>query len=98
MAAFRVRRTDKETATVGGIHRHIATLCLEDGRSVPKLQAIANIRMGLESYYTFADSLRADVEVVDRCYLCASEYLKTNRDTTTRNNLLWLPDCHVGTQ
>jgi hypothetical protein len=90
MAAFRVMRTDKESTTVGGAHRHIAALCLEDGRAIPRSEAIEHIRAGTEAYYAVADAIPAEVEVVDRCPLCSSPYLKTNRDMTVRNNLLWL--------
>jgi hypothetical protein len=93
MASYRVDRTDKETAWQGGSHRHIAALCLEDRRRVAKAAAIANIKAGRESYYTYAGGQRAEVEVASRCTRCASEYLRTNRDTTTKNNLLELPDC-----
>jgi predicted adenine nucleotide alpha hydrolase (AANH) superfamily ATPase len=93
MASYRVVRTDKESASAGGYHRHIAALCLEGGRSVPKLQAIRNIRSATENYYTLADGQRAEVEVANRCALCYSEYLRTNKDTTIKNNLLSLPDC-----
>jgi hypothetical protein len=93
MATYRVDRTDKESATIGGYHRHVAALCLEDGRRVLKATAIANIKAGRESYYTFRGGQRAVVEVAQRCTFCFSEYLRTNRDTTTLNNLLELPDC-----
>jgi hypothetical protein len=93
MASYRVVRTDKESTSAGDYHRHIAALCLEGGRRVPKLQAIRNIRTGAESYYTYADGQRAEVEVANRCSQCYSEYLRTNKDTSTKNNLLSLPDC-----
>ena len=93
MASYRVDRTDKESVWQGGSHRHIAALCLEDRRRVPKAKAIANIKSGLETYYTYAGGLRAEVEVASRCSRCSSEFLRTNRDTTTKNNLLELPDC-----
>lgn len=93
MASYRVTRTDKETAWGGGQHRHIAGLCLEAGRRVAKNTAISNIRTGVETYYTYERGLRANVEVVTRCEKCADAYLRTDADTTTKNNLLELPDC-----
>lgn len=93
MASYRVVRTDKYDESSGGNHKHIDALCLESGRRVPKESAIRNIRLGLESYYTYADGLRAEVEVASRCDRCSTAYLKTDRDTTTKNNLLSLPDC-----
>lgn len=93
MAQHRVDRTAKESAWEGGSHRHIAALCLSDGRRVNKSQAISDINNGRETYHTYADGQVATVEVVDRCARCRSQYLRTDRDTTTRNNLLELPDC-----
>jgi Protein of unknown function (DUF3892) len=93
MADLQVTRTAKEASWTGGQHPHIATLCLANGSRVSKLDAIARIRAGIDSYYTFAGGLRANVEVIDRCDRCYSPYLRTDRDTTTVNNLLMLPDC-----
>jgi hypothetical protein len=93
LAAYRVTETDKGDESTGGHHRHITTLCLEDGRRVPKATAISNIEFGLESYYASADGQRANVEVVQRCSRCYAKYLRTDRDTTTKDNLLALPDC-----
>lgn len=93
MATYRVTRTVKESTGPGGWHQHIAALCLEDGRRVPKATAILNVKTGVEGYYTYAGGLRADVEVARQCSRCYSEYLRTNQDTTTLNNLLSLPDC-----
>jgi hypothetical protein len=93
MASYRVDRTAKESTYTGGEHRHIAALCLADGRRVPKATAIYNIEHSVESYYTFAGGERAEVEVVARCSSCLQPYLRTDKDTTTKNNLLSLPDC-----
>lgn len=93
MAGHQVTATDKEDATAGGAHRHIAALCLADGGRVPKAIAISQINAGRESYYTYADGRQAWVRVASRCDRCAAEYLRTDADTTTRNNLLELPDC-----
>jgi hypothetical protein len=93
MADHRVTRTSKEDAWAGGQHRHIAALCLDDGSRVPKATAIARIRARLERYWTYAEGQQAWVEVVDRCDRCANAYLRTDRDSTTKNNLLELPDC-----
>lgn len=93
MAAIRVTGTEKSTNWSGGHHQHIAVICLEDRRRLAKATAIDNIRRGVEAYYTLADGQRANVEVVDRCDRCFDSYLRTDHDTTTRNNLLELPDC-----
>ena len=93
MAEHRVSRTAKETAWTGGEHRHIAALCLSDGGRVEKAEAIRRINLRLDSYYTLEAGQRAEVEVVSRCSQCGTEYLRTDRDPTTKNNLLSLPDC-----
>ncbi len=93
MASYRVDRTDKEYVYAGSAHRHIAAICLEDGRKVAKATAIYNIQSGREAYWTTGDGLRANVEVIARCAKCTSAYLRTDRDTTTKDNLLSLPDC-----
>lgn len=92
MPDHRVLRTGKETKYVGGTHRHIALLCTATAR-VPKAVAIAQIRRGTDTYWTLADGQRANVEVVDRCARCGTDYLRTDRDSTIKNNLLELPDC-----
>lgn len=93
MARYRVTRTGKESTSQGGQHRHIATLCLDNGQSVPKAKAMAEITAGINSYYTEAAGQVATVEVVARCSGCYAPYLRTDRDSTTRDNLLSLPDC-----
>lgn len=93
MARHRVTRTAKETAWQNGSHRHIAALCLEGGGRVAKAEAIRRIRARLDSYYTLANGQVAEVEVVDRCERCGTDYLRTDKDDTIHNNLLELPDC-----
>jgi Protein of unknown function (DUF3892) len=93
LAAHRVVKTDKGSESAGGYHRHIVALCLEGGRRVPKSTAISNIEGRVESYYTNAGGQQANVEVVQRCIRCSSKYLRTDRDSTIKDNLLELPDC-----
>jgi hypothetical protein len=93
LADYRVTKTDKASEWNGGQHKHIVALCLEGGRRVAKATAIANIEAKIESYYTYADGQRANVEVVQRCIRCSSKYLRTDRDSTIKDNLLSLPDC-----
>ncbi len=93
MGSYRVDATDKVSVSKGGAHRHIEVICLEDQRRIPKANAIRNIRMRSETYYTLINGQRAEVEVSTQCSRCFSEYLRTNRDSLTRTNLLELPDC-----
>ncbi len=93
MGSYRVDATEKVAEPTGGLHRHIEAICLEDRRRIPKANAIRNIRLRRETYYTLANGQRAEVEVSSLCYQCYGEYLRTSRDTITRSNLLELPDC-----
>jgi hypothetical protein len=93
MGSYRVDATEKVSVSTGGAHRHIEAICLEDRRRIPKANAIRNIRLRTETYYTLANGQRAEVEVSTQCYQCFGEYLRTNRDSITSNNLLELPDC-----
>jgi hypothetical protein len=93
MADHQVTATDKEDATPGGVHRHIAALCLADGARVPKAIAISHIKAGRERYWTSVGGRQAWVRVIGRCDRCAAEYLRSDPDVTTSNNLLELPDC-----
>jgi Protein of unknown function (DUF3892) len=93
VGSYRVDASAKVDVFVGGSHRHIDAICLEDRRRLSTSVAIRNIRLHRETYYTLAGGQRADVEVSTQCSLCYSEYLRTNRDSATRNNLLELPDC-----
>lgn len=56
-------------------------------------QAISNIESRLHSYYTTGGGETANVTVVTHGP-SGKKYLRTDRDTTTRDNLLSLPECH----
>ena len=53
-------------------------------------QAIRNIETGINDYYTQGGGQRAKVIVATHD---GHKYLKTDSDTTTRDNLLSLPEC-----
>ena len=93
MANYRVVATHKVSVSEGGPHRHVDAICLEDRRRLSRATAIRNARFHTETYYTFADGQRAEVEVSSQCSLCYGEYLRTNRDSLARKILLELPDC-----
>jgi hypothetical protein len=90
---MRVRATVKVPTLVHGYHRHIVVLCLENGRRIPAPIAIRNIRRGIEAYYADVDGGSAKIEVIDRCPRCGREFLRTDRNATSENGLLSLPDC-----
>jgi hypothetical protein len=54
-------------------------------------QAIANIDGHVNSYYTTGGGSEANVVVV--AHSSGKRYLKTAADTTTKDNLLSLPEC-----
>lgn len=52
--------------------------------------AIRDIDLGLHTYYVLWTTGRTEVRVVDGAH---GRYLRTDRDSTTRNNLDDLDDC-----
>ena len=55
-----------------------------------KADAISDIEFGLHTYHVPWTSGRTEIRVVNGV---TGKYLRTDRDSTTRNNLLDLPDC-----
>jgi hypothetical protein len=78
-----------------GSHRdpHVVTLCLEDGRRIPNLRAISNLKYGVEGYYTEAADRRARLRVVGPCSRCGLDYLRAEDEVSLKDTLLGLPDC-----
>jgi hypothetical protein len=72
---------------------HVAVLCLEDGRRVPKLRAMSNIRYGVEAYFAEDAGARLRLRVVDPCSRCGEAYLRADGDATMRDRLMNLPPC-----
>jgi hypothetical protein len=57
-----------------------------------KADAIADIESGSHSYYvTWTDGAETDIHVVNDS--TKGKYLRTDKDSTERNNLDDLPDC-----
>ena len=86
MSQRAVRKTGK--ASDGDITR----LC-DDGAGwspVAKSQAIRDIESGAHSYYVPWQSGNTEIRVVNGP---TGKYLRTDRDNTTKNNLLDLADC-----
>jgi hypothetical protein len=55
-------------------------------------QVIASIEQGTNTFYTYADGHRADLQIVSGP---TGKYLRTTRDGQPTDNLLALPDCQV---
>jgi hypothetical protein len=70
----------------------ITSLCNSGSSWSPrsKASAIQDIESGDHTYYVQWSNKKTNIRVVDGP---TGKYLRTDRDDTTRNNLLDLPDC-----
>ena len=88
MADRQVTKTGKD------LDGDILSLCLDGASWSPRMKrdAIRDIEDKLHSYFVlWPGGVRTEIHVVsDRS---KGKYLRTDRDTTTRNNLDDLPDC-----
>lgn len=86
MADRQVTRTGKD------IYGDIISLCDYGSFWSPrsKADAIRDIESGVYTYYVQWSDQRTNIHVV---HGPTGKYLRTDRDNTTRNNLLDLPDC-----
>jgi hypothetical protein len=91
MAEYRVTAVEVEHGRPND--PHVAVLCLEDGRRIPKLRAMSNIRYGVEAYFAGEAEARARLRVVEPCSRCGEAYLRADGDATTRDRLMNLPAC-----
>jgi hypothetical protein len=72
---------------------HVAAICLEDGRRIPKARAMTNLRYGVERYYTEVQGVRAHLRVVDPCSRCGKPFLRADEAATLPDQLMGLPPC-----
>jgi hypothetical protein len=93
MAEYRVVGVEIEGGSERGGDPHVAVLCLEDGRRVPKLRAISNLRYGVETYYAESAGVRAHLRLVGSCSRCGEAYLRADEGATLADSLLSLPAC-----
>jgi Protein of unknown function (DUF3892) len=86
MADREVTRTDKDSSDT------ITALCNSGASWSPrsKADAIRDIETGTHTYHVKWPEKRTEIRVVQGS---TGKYLRTDRDNTTRNNLLDLPDC-----
>ena len=86
MADREVTKTGKDR------YGDITSLCNSGSYWSPrsKADAIQDIDSGAHTYYVQWSDKRTNVSVVNGS---TGKYLRTDRDDTTRNNLLDLPDC-----
>jgi Protein of unknown function (DUF3892) len=80
-----------------GDHDHISRVHVSNTGSattgvwLSRATVVEDIRNGRDDYYTQADGIKAAVKVVE-CPLCDfRDYLRSERDKTTADNLLALP-------
>jgi hypothetical protein len=93
MAEYRVVGVDRETRTGNPRDPHVHLLCLEDGRRIPVLRAISNLKYGVETYYTEVAGSRAKVRAVGPCSNCGDDYLRADDERSLKDTLLALPGC-----
>lgn len=76
----------------GYSHPHIARVRLSDGTVETRAQVIHYIRNYGMTYLTYAPGVPSARVIVAGCPVCHSgDYITTEPDTTTANNLLDLP-------
>lgn len=91
MTDYRVLAIEIETSG-GPNDSHVSAIHLADGRRVPALRAMTNLKYGVEGYDAGAgDHDEAPVRTVGPCSGCGRSYLRADDPTTGRDRLLRLP-------
>ncbi|MDQ6810339.1 MAG: DUF3892 domain-containing protein [Actinomycetota bacterium] len=89
--AYRITHVRTEQPP-GSQHPHIAKIKLSDGTVETRSQVIMYIEQYKMTYVTYAPGVPEAKVVVARCPHCGSgDYITTEPDYTTANNLLDLP-------
>jgi hypothetical protein len=94
MATYIVTRVRKELSADGS-HRHIAGVCTESGGYYPRQHVVDSIKAG-DKWRTRADGYEAVITTVAYCFratCAASPYIKTDPDSTKKDNLENLEEC-----
>jgi hypothetical protein len=91
MSNFRITGVRLEPST-DGRHEHISHVQIGGSAILRRQTVVDDLRStGGDRYYTQVNGVTANVEVV-RCPGCTfNDYLRTDRDSTTADNLLSLP-------
>jgi hypothetical protein len=91
MTVYRVIAIEIETSG-GPNHPHVSAIHLADGRRVPALRAMTNLKYGVEGYDAGSgDADEAPVRAVGPCSGCGQRYLRADDPATGRDRLLRLP-------
>jgi hypothetical protein len=94
MATFIVTRVRKELSA-DGTHRHIAGVCTSASIYYARKQVVDSINAG-DLWKTSAGQYQATITVMGYCPAAgclATPYIKTDPDSTGRDNLENLPEC-----
>jgi len=94
MATYIVTRVRKEPSADDS-HRHIAGVCTDGGTYYTRKEVVDSINAG-NTWETNADGLRATIQTMSYCPrsgCLASPYIKTNPDSSTKDNLENLDAC-----
>ena len=90
MTDYRVTAIEIETSG-GPNHPHVSAIHLADGRRVPALRAMTNLKYGVEGYDAGPGDDGAPLRTVGPCSGCGQQYLRADDPTTGRDRLLHLP-------
>jgi hypothetical protein len=91
MTDYRVIAIEIETSG-GPNHPHVSAIHLGDGRRVPALRAMTNLKYGVEGYDAGSShDDEAPLRTVGPCSACGRSYLRAEDPATGRDRLLRLP-------
>jgi hypothetical protein len=94
MATYIVTKVRKELSADGS-HRHIEGVCLDSGTHYTRKQVVDSINAG-NTWKTKADGYEATITTLSYCpraNCLATPYIKTNPDSTKKDNLENLDEC-----
>lgn len=94
MSTYYVNKVRKETSS-DGTHRHIEGVCTEVGIHYTRHEVVDSINAG-NTWKTRVDGYEATIEPISYCpraACLANPYIKTNPNSTTKDNLENLDEC-----
>jgi hypothetical protein len=94
MATYTVTKVRKEPSA-DGTHRHIEGVCTAGGTHYSRHEVVASINTG-DTWKTSADGYEATIALIKYCprpACMATPYIKTNPDSTKKDNLENLDPC-----
>jgi hypothetical protein len=94
VATYIVTKVRKELSS-DGTHRHIKGVCTDDGTYYTRKEVVDSINAG-NTWQTKADGYAATITTLTRCFRTncdATPYIKTDPDSTKKDNLEKLDEC-----